>query len=62
MFKKEKKALSEEDILKKRERYMNSKKPNRPDVTKIEAEHTSNTHSSNKSVSIKKSKTDIYDI
>jgi len=49
VFKKEKKALSEEDILKKRERYMNSKKPNRPDVTKIETEHTSNTNSSNKS-------------
>jgi len=35
---KEKKHLSEEDRVKKRERYMNSKKPNRPDVTKIELE------------------------
>jgi len=40
VFKKEKerKHLTEEDRVKKRERYMNSKKPNRPDVTKIELE------------------------
>lgn len=50
VFKKEKKALSEEDIQKKRERYMNSKKPNRPDVTKIEGENTHTTTSSNKPV------------
>ena len=38
VFKKEKRP--EEDRHKKREKYLNSKKPNRPDVTKIEIDHT----------------------
>lgn len=37
VFKKEKPQPNEEDKAKKREKYLNSKKPNRPDVTKIEA-------------------------
>ena len=45
MFKKEKKT-DESDRHKKREKYMNSKKPNRPDVTKQETD----LHSASKSV------------
>ena len=37
VFKKEKRP-EEGDKHKKREKYMNSKKPNRPDVTKTDAE------------------------
>ena len=41
VFKKEKRP-EEADRHKKREKYMNSKKPNRPDVTKTEPELTHN--------------------